>query len=199
MRGLQYVSHKQVYDLVFRARNAKLNSAAYALEFLDWVKAGVAFNTRGCEVPSRKIAYFAKLYRALESLKERGLPFFEKNRGLFEEALCFYYEDIFDIYRDHLKAKQAEAGAKTKKRLPDFEDLYILPSFELTPEFADCLEKEVIPWDEYNCINSAKVLEQAGTVYLDIQGGLFRCMSLMHDYGIARCKTGVLLEVSLWQ
>ena len=62
------VNHKQVYDLVFRARNVRLSAALYVLDFLDWIKAGVAFNTRGFENPSRKIAYFAELYSVVQEM-----------------------------------------------------------------------------------------------------------------------------------
>ena len=44
MRGIEKVSFRQYYDLVFRARNARLGSACLQLDFFDWIKAGIAFN-----------------------------------------------------------------------------------------------------------------------------------------------------------
>lgn len=192
------VNFKQVYDLVFRARNSKLNSVAYVLDFCDWIKAGVAFNTRGYELSSRKISYFAKLYDIIQSAHENGYEMLLLDKHLLEEALVFYYEDIYEIYQDHLKAKHSEARQKQSKSAPDFGELLVLPCFDSVPEMREVFTTETFPWDGYECVMLDAFKRDANSVYLDENTALFKCMSMMYDYGRGAIKRGVLLEVKLW-
>lgn len=192
------VMYKQVYDLCFRARNAKLKSRVYVLDFVDWVKAGVAFNTRGYDLSTRKISYFAKIYEFLSRAAEEGSSVIVENRYLFEEALAFYYEDIFAIYQDHLKSKNSEAMQKLKQR-PDFGDLLVLPCFEDVEFMYDVFEKRELNWETYECAYRSEFVENLNTAYLDPSTPLFACMAMMYDYGCRVSERGVLLEVKLWE
>ena len=195
---VERVSFKQVYDLVFRSRNARLNSTAYVLSFENWLKAGIAFNTRGFELSTRKISYFAMLYSILQESKTLGPSRIKEEESLFREALRRYYEDIFDIYQDHLSSKQEEVSRKKQKAVPNFGELLILPSFDDAKVLYDVFKAERYSWDSYECMDSDAFLEAANSAYLTEGSGIFRCMSLMFDYGLGKGEQGVLLEVDLW-
>ena len=198
MRSVEQVSFKQVYDLVFRARNAKLNAVAYVLDFKDWVKAGVAYNTRGYDISTRKISFFAELYMILEKAAQSGPDVIEPVRGMFTEALIYYYEDIYSIYQDHLKSKQADVVDRRSKAVPDFGELLVLPSFDLVPVLNQVFETRTFGCETYDCKHLDAFLDNVNTAYLKEGSSLFRCMSLMYDYGVACEEKGVLLEVTLW-
>lgn len=198
MKKVARVSFKQVYDLVFRARNSRLNSTAYSLDFIDWVKAGVAFNTRGFELSSRKISYFAKLYNIIVEDAGAGISRFEKEKHLFEDALIYYYEDIYEIYQDHLESKQSEARQKAVKVVPDLGELLILPRFDGVPELREIFKTQIVGYNSYECRSLEAFRENARSAYLKEDTALFRCMSLLYDYGCGRIDRGVLLEVELW-
>lgn len=198
MNKVVRVSYKQVYDLVFRARNSKLNSTAYVLDIRDWIKAGVAFNTRGFKLSTRKISYFAKLYDVLQRSKVEGVEVLQKNKLLLEQALTFYYEDIYEIYQDHLKSKHMEASQRRVRAIPDFGQLLVLPCFDEMPELKQVFETREFPWDGYECQRRADFIEDVPTMYLDPESPLFKCMSMMYDYGRGCIERGVLLEVKLW-
>lgn len=198
MNNVIRMSFKQVYDLVFRARNAKLNSTAYVLEYRSWVKAGIAFNTRGFQLSTRKISYFARLYEVVEKAKLEGPKILQDNRPLLEQSLLYYYEDIYDIYQDHLRSKHLEAVQRRNHSLPDFGEVLILPCFDDTPELGQIFDVESFFWNQYDCKNREEFVEDLPTVYLDPESSLFKCASLMYDYGKRCVSRGVLLEVKLW-
>lgn len=207
----QYVAFQQVYDLVFRARNARLSSVAYVLDFYDWLRAGIAYNTRGFENPTRKIAYFAKIYGILMDAREQGATL-EPHKNLFSQALSYYYADILDIYQDHVKAKHALAAlrnskAKAKSKVvPEFGNLLVLPSFDLVPELRGdegvppLFPTRKFPWNGYQCknVNRFRSIVTSAYVNSETNPGLFSCMSLLYDYGVCHVERGVLLEVTLW-
>lgn len=198
MNKVVRVSFKQVYDLVFRARSSKLNSVAYVLDFYDWIKAGIAFNTRGFQLGTRKISYFVKLYDVLQLCKTDGPEVLEGKRKMFEEALSFYYDDIYEIYQDHLRSKHEEAAQRQSRSVPDFGELLILPCFDGTPVMREVFERRVYLWNEYTCKRRNDFIEDVSTVYLNSDSSLFKCMSMMYDYGRGCVERGVLLEVKLW-
>ena len=188
------VMYKQVYDLCFRARNAKLQARVYVLDFVDWVKAGVAFNTRGYDLSTRKISSFARIYNLLVATEAEGSFVIAENRYLFEDALIYYYEDIYAIYQDHLRSKNSEAIQRMKNR-PDFGDLIVLPSFDDVPFLYDVFERRKINCMEYECRNRSEFIETLDTAYLDSNTALFKCMSMMYDFGCRASERGILLEV----
>ena len=202
-RGLQVVSYHQVYDLVFRARNARLSAAAYTVDFMEWVRAGIAFNTRGLDSYSRRISYFCDLYKVIARAHtlpyEQGLEFLRTKKFYLEEALYMYYEDLCWVYFDHLSAKVRVAAMSDKVKTADFEDLFVLPCFDSVPLFKDLFETRQVRWDSYTTSNTAKLDMRLDTVQLSRDSALYRCMSLVFDYGFQRKESGVLLEVILWE
>lgn len=198
MMRVVHVGFKQVYDLVFRARNSQLNSTAFVLDFKDWVKAGVAFNTRGFEISTRKISYFAKLYLLLKQAEEEGSEVLKPYVNMLSEALVFYYEDIFEIYQDHLKSKHAEARNSQSKSIPDLGELLILPCFDNSNILTGVFETKSYRWDEYECQNPDNFLLTVKSAYLKSKSSMFKCMSMMYDYGRIGINKGTLLEVTLW-
>lgn len=181
------VNFKQVYDLVFRARNVRLSAAVYVLDFIDWIKAGVAFNTRGFENPSRKIAYFAELYQVVMEQQDR--------REFLSEALTKYYEDIFEIYQDHLRAKQAAARQDIVKAVPAFDDLFVLPCFDSAPFLYDIFEIKNVKCMEYKCVKATAFANAIASANVKSDSPLYKCMALLYDHGMGRVDCGKLLEV----
>lgn len=198
MRGVEYVSYQQVYDLVFRARNARLGSYVFVVDFFDWVKAGVAFNTRGCDISTRKISNFVKLYKAIKACDSEGSEAILREKQMFSDALLYYYEDIYSIYQDHLSSKQSDARTKNAKVLPDFKELLILPSFDGVPCLKDVFDVVQEVCETYEPRNEASFLADVKSVYLGEDTNLFKCMAMMYDYGIGRIGCDKLLEVSIW-
>ena len=205
MSRVEHVGFKQVYDLVFRARNARLKSVAYVLDFYDWMKAGLAFNTRGFELNTRKISYFAGLYEIAQRAREEGSSIIADNKSLFEIALAYYYADIFEVYQDHVRSKHSEAairnrdssGASSRVR-PEFGNLLVLPAFDGVPELREVFDTVEVGWNTYECKDSSKFINAVASTYVKKGTGLFSCMSLMYDYGYGIENPGVLLEVKLW-
>lgn len=198
MRSVEYVSHQQVYDLVFCAKNARLNSVMYALDFLDWVKAGVAFNTRGCEITSRKISYFAQLYTTLRSCSVENVSPLDNARSMFSDALLYFYEDIYSIYQDHLSSKQQSVRGRGMREIPDFGELIILPTFGRVPFMSKVFETVVIDCESYVSVNEAAFIRDVKSAYLKQDTTLYKCMSIMYDYGLGRVSRDKLLEVKVW-
>lgn len=204
MSVVERVGFKQVYDLVFRAKNARLSSVAYVLDFYDWLKAGIAFNTRGFEVSTRKISYFVKLYEVLTESRANGVEVLQKEQVMFATALSYYYADIFEIYQDHVKSKHSEAAqrnrnSRSNSRIrPEFGNLLVLPAFDCVPELREVFPVHTFEWDKYQCKDPAKFSSVVASTYVKPGTGLFSCMSMMFDYGIGHVEDGVLLEVSLW-
>lgn len=198
MRGVERVSYQQVYDLIFRARNAKLGYVCYELSFLDWIKAGIAFNTRGCELGTRKIAMFAELYHILEKCVIGGADALVPYRNRMSDALLYYYEDIYAVYQDHLTSKQLEVRTKDLRSVPTFGDLLILPSFRNLPWMEEVFEKRCESIHDYECKNKRAFLNDVSSPYLDRSSFLAKSMSMMYDYGMGRLGYGVLLEVEQW-
>lgn len=210
---VERVSYKQVYDLVFKSRNAKLNSVAYTLDYLDWVKAGIAFNTRGFQVESRKISAFVDLYRSVQALESEiakggdgDKAVIEMHKKILGESLPSFYQDIFEIYQDHLASKAEVAGTQRAARgteaAPDFGQLIILPSFDDVPFFRDLFDCVHTTWDGYES-PSASIFDAKvkASIYLNRNQypGIYSCMLLMYDYSRLSHGTNTLLEVQLWE
>ena len=188
MSEIVEVEYPYVYDLYYRVRNAKLENAKYRLEFIDWVKAGVAFNVRGVEEPSRKIAYFGGLYRLLCNDPKRNI-------GAVRTAILKFYTDIFLLYQDHLTAQLdlARQGGSRVSLTP--KDIVILPSFLKTPVLKEMLKTVVVSLDSYKCRNIDDFKKHTATIYVDEDSTLFSAMSLLYDVSMCS-KDSNLLEVT---
>lgn len=189
---------KQYYDLVFRARNARLQSVCFQLEFLNWIKAGVAFNTRGSEISTRKIAMFAELYKILARCRSEGAAPIEENVFKFKDALVYFYEDIYSIYQDHLASKQMEVKMKELKAAPEFNQVLIVPSFKETPWLSDVFRSVSEVLETYECKHEHAFANSIVSPYLKKDTELYKGMAMMFDYGPQRMGRDVLLGVTLW-
>ena len=207
---MNYIMYKQVYDLVFRARNAKLNSAAYTLEFGEWVRAGIAYNTRGYDLPTRKIAFFASIYEVMiqcqNCTEEEATAVVVSNSRLLSEAIHYYYEDILDVYQDHLRSvhythlvKKAQFQRERRSRVvPDFGNLIVLPSFDDFPALKSVFPTEVVDADTYECRDPSGFLNIIASTLVKKDSCLYRCASLVYDFSITDVKNIMLAEVKLW-
>ncbi len=122
------VNYHFYYDLVFRAKFCYLEPGVYTIDFLDYVMAGIAFNSRSYELSSRKISFFAQVY---EDLLEA------KNTDIVHTAIQYFYEDIFDLYQKYLKSFKAE-------ELKEENIVIIVPSWEKTSYLKEHYESGTI-------------------------------------------------------
>lgn len=183
------VEFQYVSDLYFRVRHARLESEVYRLEFIDWVKAGIAYNVRGITEPSRRVAYFAELYGTL------GTQNLAKRVEDIRTAVKKYYEDLFQIYQDHLLAQLQIAHKLSKNSGTEPDNLILVPSFKKTPEVTNILPHEEVALLHYSCKNLDELKRRMSTLYAVEGSPLFCCMALMFDYGVKGVGDGVILEV----
>lgn len=185
------VSYDHVYDLYFRARNVKLEHVAYRVEFIDWVKAGVAFNARGIEVSTRKISYFGDLYEKLVSTDDYAL--------LIEDlrvAVTRYYEDLFLLYQDHLAGVLNSAGKKGKAAKHLCENFVLLPSFRETPRMKEVLPEKEIDLNSYVPRNEDAMRTDMVQLFVRQESELYKCMAMYYDHSIKSDGNVVLLGVN---
>lgn len=184
------VSYPYVYDLYYRTRNGLLENEIYAIDFLDWVKAGVAYNILGVKNPGRKIAYFADLYTLILDNK------FSEKRFTFQTAVMNFYEDLFQLYQDHLVAQMKLMAGKGRPNTTAPGNLILLPSFEKILALATILPVIPVELEKYECKNTDAFRQRMATIYAEEGTTLYRGMALMFDYGVCREGSGPLLGVS---
>lgn len=188
--GVVRVSYPHVYDLYFRVRNVKREHVAYRVEFIDWVKAGVAFNARGIEVSTRKIAYFGDLYEKLVSTSDYNTIIDDLRR-----AVTRYYEDLFLLYQDHLAGVLNSAGKKGKAARHLCENFVLLPSFRESPRIMDVLPTKKIVLNEYTPVHNEQMRIDMVHLFVDPEADLYKCMAMCYDHSIKSDGNVVLLEV----
>ena len=91
------VPYYHFYDLVFRCRYDFLVPAIYVIDFLDYVKAGIAYNAFSFKSADRKIAFFVKVLDAI------SLEAYDSE--IIRRAIRYFYEDIFSLYKDIMNNK----------------------------------------------------------------------------------------------
>lgn len=166
--GVIDVGFPYLYDLYYRVRNGRLINTFYRVDFLDWVKAGVAFNTRGLETPKRSIAFFGEVYTALKDLNTEKIP-------LVERALISFYDDLFLLYQDYLSIQQDNAKLRG-------QDFVLFPSFQQIPELTEYFDVLTVHLKSYEGKNPFAVKQRIPTIYVDEHSLMFKGMLLLHDY-----------------
>lgn len=136
------VDYHFYYDLVFRAKFCYLEPGVYTIDFLDYVMAGVAFNSRNFELSSRKISFFAQVYKDLVEAK---------NTDVVRTAIKYFYEDIFDLYQKYLKSFKAD-------EIKEENIVVIVPSWEKTPYLREHYESDTIGQDTNNDLLNELIL-----------------------------------------
>ena len=183
------VGYQYVYDLYYRVRQARLESEIYRLDFWDWVKAGIAYNTRGISEPSRKIANFVRYYNIIQN------DLLSDNIVEMRTAISHYYEDFFQLYQDHLVAQLKIAHKRGSNASTEPSNLILLPSFEQTSQLQSIFPMEEIVLETYECQHLEELRRHMSTVYAVEGSPLFRCMALYFDYGVQGNLGGTLLGV----
>lgn len=189
--GVIRVSYGHVYDLYFRVRNVQLKHVAYRVEFIDWVKAGVAFNARGIENSTRKISYFGDLYTKLMSVGDYA--------GIVDElriAITRYYEDLFLLYQNHLAGVLNSAGKKGRAAKHLCQNFVLLPSFRETPQIEELFPTTVIDLNNYQPRNEDAFRAHMVQLYVPPESELYKCMAMYYDHGIDTDGNVVLLGVN---
>ena len=169
-----------VYDLYYRTRNALLESEVYRIDFMDWVSAGVAFNTLGSKDPRRKVAYFGKLYDLIEG---RAL---EANVEVFRVAVMRFYEDLYKLYNDHLLAQLKFAKRQRDVETAEPASLILIPCFVQVPDLYEILPSQDIEIVTYECKYPGELREDMSTIYAVEGTTLYRGMGLVFQKGYAR-------------
>ena len=98
------VNYHWYYDLFFRTKYNFLVPFVYVIDFMDYVKANIAYNTRSYQLASRKISFFANVYKDLmagESTQD------------VRTAIKYFYEDIFNLYKQYFKTTPVESLTET--------------------------------------------------------------------------------------
>lgn len=183
------VSYPYVYDLYYRVRHACLEYETYRLDFLDWVKAGIAYNVRGVEDPNRKVSYFGQLYSVIQQGD------IERDLNIYKTAVVRFYEDIFQLYQDHLVSQLKAARTRNESGATEPSNLILLPSFKSMPKLYDFLPIIEIVYKEYVCQDRLDFQRHMSTIYAAESSDLFKMMSLVFDYGYRGKDGGVILEV----
>lgn len=196
---IERVSYKQVYDLVFRARNARLDPATYSLDYLDWVRAGIGHNTRGSELESRKVSVFVKLLNIIKKVKSDFTNLMTEEVETLGSSFPMFYEDLYAIYQDFIASVQRMTKLSGKRQAPEFGELLVLPSFDLVPELSNIFTVVTEHVEEYTCRYEDLFLENVNSIYLRADTSLYKSMAMMYDYGVRKCGSGVLLEVLQWE
>lgn len=169
------VGYQYVYDLYYRTRHAILKNEVYQLDFLDWVRAGIAFNVLGRSEPGRKVSYFCSIYDALE----QGIT--ARNVGVIRRGVSAYYEDMFKLYQNHLTAQLKNSRDKKSGGSLEPKNLVLLPSFAGAPGIKEVLPEQEVFIQDYRCKHLAKLRDVIATVYASEDSLLFRCISLYYD------------------
>lgn len=113
------------YSLMYMAKNNLLQSCDYVVDFREWVKAGVAYNTRAGESESRKVSSFAKLYKYLEERQDSA------STRTVASALRMFYNDLFDLYEKYAESTLLPELRRGRRKSPELPaDMTITPAFE---------------------------------------------------------------------
>lgn len=189
--GVVRVSYGHVYDLYFRVRNVQLKHVAYRVEFIDWVKAGVAFNARGIETSTRKISYFGDLYTKIMSVDD-----YNELKDELKVAVYRYYEDLFLLYQDHLAGVLKSAGKKGRAAKHLCQNFVLLPSFDETPKFQGVFPVEQVNLNQYQPRNEDAMRSDMVQLFVEPSSELYKCMAMYYDHSIKSDGNIVLLEVN---
>lgn len=189
--GVVRVSYNRMYDFYVRTRNVSLVHVCYRIEFMDWVKAGVAFNARGLEVSTRKIAYFGDLYEKLQTVSD-----YNEIAEELRIAVKRYYEDLFLLYQDHLAGVLGSNGKKGKATKHLYPNLAFLPSFKETPKLYDVMPSQQIELPSYTPKNEEALRSDMVQLFVEPESILYKCMAMYYDNGIKSDSNVVLLEVN---
>ena len=190
MNTIVKVGYPYVYDLYYRVQHAGLVNEVYQLDFYDWIRAGIAYNIKGSKDPKRRISYFVSLYTILQS------GHISENSQEISTGVIRFYEDIYQLYQDHLRAQLALAAkgfAKTGRIT--FKDFKLIPTFTSLNSLSEYLTCRDIEVEEYKCENLRSFRKDLATEYVSESSTLFKYMSVFYDYGVCGKDGGVLLEV----
>ena len=179
------VGYPYVPDLYYRIQHYSLENNLYSLDFIDWIKAGIAYNVRGIHSTRRSISYFAQLYSGLYGI-DRDISEPELRMGI-----VYFYEDLYLLCRDY-SASYLQYSEKNSI----LNDFAIVPTFAESKSLVEKLDSQMIKLNEYKVMDKHR-----DSLLIDIRAlisessCLFKCMSLYYDYGIHREGNGMLLEV----
>lgn len=171
------VSYHWYYDLVFRTKYNFLVPFVYVIDFLDYVKAGIAFNTRSYEMSSRKISFYAAVLQDL-------------NDGKFtptvQQAIRYFYEDIFSLYKNYFKNVSSDMAQSTY--------VCFIPAFEKVAFLYEKCSVSTLDLSTYQSENMDDMLFCMGTpsVY-SCSDKQIRALSIAYD--CTKCND-ILMEVT---
>ena len=171
------VNYHLYYDLVFRTKYNFLVPCVYVIDFFDYVKAGICYNTRGYEMSSRKIDFFVEVYNDLQS---------NKCTPTVIRGLQYFYEDIFNLYSNYFNSAQSDKI--------ESEYVAFIPEFKKVSFLYGLCQVETIDLQSYESPNTDDTLFSIGTpsVYFCTQKQV-QALTAAYDCKVAR---NVLMEVT---
>lgn len=187
IQNVYRVEFPYIYDLFYRVRNASLEDGVYMIEFKDWVDAGIAYNVYEGKNPARKISYFAELRKLIVAEQ------YDTAKAKFGLAIVRFYEDLFQMYQDHLLSQLKAAASDGRSTTP--QELVIIPSFTETVGLQELFDTLKISLESYIPQHIVELRSHLSSIYAEDDSLLFRGAGLYFDYGIKHQGDGILLEV----
>lgn len=128
-----YVPCNFYYSLVYNAHYNLLENYIYEVDFLEYIKAGIAYNTRASENSSRKVSDFVNIYRILQSGD------IENNITIIRKFMHYFYEDLLVLYEKHIKASFDYDLIRGRKREHEKNITYpvIVPVYKSIPSIVN--------------------------------------------------------------
>lgn len=175
------------YDLTMKAYRGELLPGVYRIDFLEYVKAGVAFNTRGRD-GEHTIDFYAKLLYALEGEVE-------EEATLLNAGLKLFYNDLIYLYSRLVTAKYKQVGDVSKTA----GEVKLVSSFEKVPRLLTVFEAKriVLGTDADLSILPGYLIAQAPALCLLKETPAGCLIRAYVDQTLNHAKAQHLLEVTL--
>lgn len=159
------VTHQYYYDLLFRAIYGYLEPNEYDIDYINYIKAGIAFNTKGMIDSSRKISFYSQVYQILLGLEAY-------NKVIIQESIKYFYEDIYDIYLDCIKSH-------IFKRVNFKDFIFIKPTWTLNNSILNSFKRDKIQISKYKSQSYDKLLLNLPNI--DISDSQLRYIQAAYD------------------
>lgn len=182
----------QYYDFVFTTSQGQLKSGYYTIDFLEYVKAGVAFNAMGRSRMTRKISAFAEVYLEIENAhNECRLP----DKGVVGKFIQYFYQDLYSAYESQVAGSLIKSN-KSDAAIAYFQDLEIVPEFISVPWVRELFDVKVVTADTLAGIPIVRKETEVSQQFMDRLGETraWKLASLYKHYG--SFPETIALEVS---
>lgn len=182
----------QYYDFVFTTSQGQLKPGYYTIDFLEYIKAGVAFNASGRSRMTRKISAFAEVYLEIENAqRECRLP----DKTIVGRFIQYFYQDLYDAYESQVAGSLIKFN-KSDAAIDYLRDLEIVPVFTSTQWVTGLFEVKVATKETLDGIPLVRKETEVSQQFMDKLGETraWKLASLYKYYG--SFPETIALEVS---